>query len=179
MPSPSQETAIARYAARVLAVAVMLGFVSACRYPGPLASGGSAIREGTLPDRPARFLAEAGGALTVERILPATATDSAAIYLLAIDQRALGLASAQVAVLPHSLNIPSFPKSGWEHVDARGLFTRRFAPGEYVVFVKDEFHWPARRVVRLSAGTIDTLLAVMRNAAANSTSGVIGFPPVQ
>lgn len=155
----------------------LIGVAAACHYAGPLASGGSSIREGTLPDRPARFLAEAGGALSPDRILPATASDSAAVYLLVIDQRALGIPSAQVAVLAHSYNTPDLPKNGWEHVDAHGLFTRRFGPGEYVVFVKDEFHWPTRRIVRLSAGSIDTLLAVMRNAAANGSTDLSRFPP--
>src|SRR5205085_10022595 len=74
-----------------------------CHYAGPLAGGGSEFREGGLPDRVSRFLAEGGGARTVDELLPASVGDSAAIYLVVVDQRALGIGNAQVAILPHTM----------------------------------------------------------------------------
>jgi len=160
-----------------LAVTTTLGVAAvACHYAGPLAGGGSSIREGALPDRAARFLAEAGGARSIHQLLPTTAADSAAIYLLVVDHRALGVPGAKVAVLPRSTTMPDYPKTGWEPVDSHGVFARRLAPGEYVVFVQDEFHWSARRLVRLGAGRVDTLLAIMRNAADVGGRELVGSP---
>jgi hypothetical protein len=135
----------------------------ACHYAGPLAGGGSQIAEGTPPDRVRRLLSEAGGARPVDAILTATANDSAAIYLIVVDQRALGLANASVAILPHAASMPNFPKEGWQPVDAYGVFVQRFVPGEYMVYVQDQYHWAARKLVQLRAGSVDTLLAVMRS----------------
>jgi hypothetical protein len=49
-------------------------------------------------------------------------------------------------------------------------------PGEYVVFVQDEFHWAARKLVRLGPGSVDTLLAIMRNAADVGGRETVGSP---
>jgi hypothetical protein len=144
-------------------VVVGLLVAGACHYAGPLAGGGSQIAEGTPPDRVRRFLADGGGARPLESILPSTARDSAAIYIIVVDQRALGLANARVAVLAHSQSMPDFPKEGWQQVDPHGVLAQRFAPGEYMVYVQDQFHWAARKLVQLRAGSVDTLLAVMRS----------------
>jgi hypothetical protein len=153
-------TSVGLVAASVVALAT---FAIGCHYAGPLAGGGSKIAEGTPPDRVRRLLTEAGGARPVDAILPTTASDSAAIYVIVVDQRALGLANALVAVLPHSQSMPDFPKEGWQQVDHYGVFVQRFAPGEYMVYVQDQFHWAARKLVQLRAGSVDTLLAVMRS----------------
>jgi len=155
----------------------LLSIVVGCRYGGPLAGGRSEIREGTLPDLPARFLQDAGAARSMDDLLPAAAVDSAAIYLLAIDQRAFGLANVKVAVLARGDSTAKFPRSGWENVDAHGVYVRRFSPGEYVVFVQDPFHWAARRVIRLRVNAVDTLLAIMRSGVVPGGRDVMGFPP--
>ena len=144
----------------------VVGFVVAaagCYYAGPLAGGASEIREGTLPSRVQRLLRDAGGARPAEAILPPTArADSAAIYLVVVDEWPRAVSTAQVVVLPHSASTPNYPAGGWESVDAFGVYSRRLIPGEYVVFVRDPYHWAARRRVRLQPGAVDTLLAVMR-----------------
>jgi hypothetical protein len=147
-----------------------------CHYAGPLAGGASEIREGGLPDRVSRFLAEGGGARTVDELLPASVGDSAAIYLVVVDQRALGIGNAQVAILPHTMSTPSLPKEGWHPVDAHGVYTKRFTPGEYFVFVQDPFHWTAKKLVRLRAGAVDTLLAVMRSGVGQGDRAFQPFP---
>jgi hypothetical protein len=147
---------------RTAAVVILIA-VASCHYAGPLAGGRSEIREGTFPDRVARILFEAGGARAPDVMLPPSALDSAAIYLLVVDQDASGLATAAVAVLPHSDSTSKYPRDGWLPVDAFGVYSQRFAPGEYFVFVQDRYHWSARKLVQLSANSIDTLLAVMRS----------------
>lgn len=156
---------------------LILVWVAACRYGGPLAGGGSEIREGTLPDRVARLLNEAGGDRSATAALSASAPDSAAIFLLAIDQRALGLRTAQVAVLPRNESTSKFPREGWRSVDSFGVYAERFAPGEYVVFVQDPRHWAARKVIRLRAGGVDTLLAIMRSGVQQGDRSFPAFPP--
>lgn len=153
---------------RVTGYFVLLA-VGACHYAGPLAGGGSQIREGTLPDRVARFLAEGGGAQPVESLLPSGSLDSAALFLVVVDQRAIGLANAKVAVLPHSMDTPDFPKEGWRPVDSHGVYVRRFVPGEYMVYVKDQFHWAARKILRLRVASVDTVLVVMRSSVDDRT----------
>lgn len=148
--------------ARVVLCAYALA-TGGCRYAGPLAGGASEIREGTLPSQVRRLMRDAGGARPAEAILPATArADSAAIYLIVVDEWPRAVPTAQVVVLPHSASTPNYPAGGWEPVDAFGVYSRRLIPGEYVVFVRDPYHWAARRRVRLEQGAIDTLLAVMR-----------------
>jgi hypothetical protein len=148
---------------RTAALVALAIAADACHYAGPLAGGGSQIAEGTPPDRVRRLLTEAGGARPADAILPTTASDSAAIYMIVVDQRALGLTNASVAILPHAASMPNFPKEGWQHVDPYGVFVQRFAAGEYVVYVQDQYHWAARKLVQLHAGRVDTLLAVMRS----------------
>src|SRR5947209_3259203 len=116
---------------RLLALCSMLGATWSCRYAGPFAAGRSEIREGTLPDRVARFLGQGGGALPLELILPSDATDSAAVYLVVVDQRAIGIENAKVAILPHAMSMPNYPKDGWQPVDAHGVYAKRLVPGEY------------------------------------------------
>ena len=132
---------------------------SYARLPLPTASD---LREGGFPDRVGRFLQQAGGARTGETILPESARDSAAIYLLVVNPRAEGLGSAEVVVLPRAQAGRTYPRDGWRAVDTFGVYARRFEPGEYVVFVRHPRAWSTRRAVTLSAGVIDTLLAVMR-----------------
>jgi hypothetical protein len=149
---------------------------ASCHYAGPLSGATSDIREGTVPDRVKRFVLDEGGARAPEAILPPNARDSAAIFLVAVDQRALGVAAARVAVLPHNESTPKYPKEGWQKVDSFGVYSQRFGPGEYMVFVDSPFHWSARKLVQLRAGSVDTLLAVMRNGAQQGDRAIGPFP---
>lgn len=148
----------------MLVLSAVLAVSGSCRYAGPFAPGRSEIQEGTLPARVTRWLGEGGGALPLEELLPPDVTDSAVVYLVVVDQRAIGVENAKVAVLPHTMSMPNYPKDGWQPVGARGVYAKRLVPGEYVVYVQDPFHWSARKLVRLRAGSVDTLLAVMRSA---------------
>jgi hypothetical protein len=159
----------------MLVLSSVLSVAGACRYAGPFAPGRSEIQEGSLPGRVARWLGEGGGALTLEELLPPGVTDSAVVYLVVVDQRAIGIENAKVAVLPHAMSMPNYPKDGWQPVGAHGVYAKRLVPGEYVVYVQDPFHWSARKLVRFRAGSIDTLLAVMRSAV---EQGSRTFQPV-
>ena len=149
--------------------------LAGCLYGGPLAGGKSEIREGAFPDRVGRLWHDAGGARSVNQLLPSTSQDSGAVYVLVIDDRAAGVGNAQVAVLRHTPQMPKLPKEGWQSVDGFGVFAQRLPAGEYVVFVRDSYHWPARRLIQVRSNNVDTLLAVMRSGTEPGVAG-IRFP---
>ncbi|HEU4996957.1 MAG TPA: hypothetical protein VFT29_19200 [Gemmatimonadaceae bacterium] len=162
-----------RTASRTLLLLIVLG----CRYAGPFAGGASEIREGSFSNRVARILRDDGGARPDSVLLPAGARDSAAIYLFAATVDGTGVRNAEVVVQPISLLAGK--EQQWQTVDRYGVFVARYPPGEYTVHVRSPFHWEARKVVRLGAGAVDTLLAIMRNGAEYGRPTYRGFPPFE
>jgi hypothetical protein len=145
---------------------ILFVLATACSYARLPLPTASEVREGGFPSRVDRFLQQAGGARTSDRLLPESARDSAAIYLLVVNPRAEGLGSAEVVVLPRAAAGRTYPRDGWRAVDAFGVYAGRFELGEYIVFVRDPHAWSTRRALKLKAGVIDTLLAVMRTGMA-------------
>lgn len=181
MPSEQNHIAIALRSVvtmkQIASRAVLLLVVLGCRYAGPFAGGASEIHEGSFSNRVQRILREGGGARPDSVLLPPAARDSAAIFLFAATVDGTGVRNAEVVVEPISLVAGKEHK--WRPVDPYGVFVARYPAGEYTVHVRSPFHWEAKKVVRLGAGAVDTLLAVMRNGAEYGRPTYRGFPPFE